>query len=463
MTDATSIRILLVEDSGMVRTMVTNQLKAAGYTNVTTARDGQDAIAQLRHKGAPDVILCDWNMPNMNGYDFLLWLRADPTFKNVPFFMVTAQSDKRQTARALEAGAHGLLPKPFSAEELTAKLKQVLGGGRDTMDTPTGRRVMEYAPDGRVRLAVAYTQSIDHLTLGALQHCIEQGIETPRTFELAPRYMESWNEVQDAIEHERVDGAYLLPPMAMDLFGYGVPLRLVLLGGRGGGHFVSNRVWAGVKWASAKEYFMYKVVCIPHKMSLENMLAHKYLTEQGLRPGVPGTRLINVRFEVVPPIKMPQFMALHENVAGFVSADPIASMAVVSEIAQPMIHTSSLWPNHPAGVLVMRDECVEGCPEVVQELVAMLVRAGGWIMDNPDEAAEMAVAFLDPHRRLRLNAPVMKKALTDPQGISFADLTPAVADLDAIQRYMAEHMDTGEPVDMDRLVDTTFAMDAHEN
>ncbi len=67
-------------------------------------------------------------------------------------------------------------------------------------------------------------------------------------------------------------------------------------------------------------------------MSVHHMLAYKFLKELGLKPGVPGKKAINVRFEVVPPIKMPGIMKENEDVAGFMVAEPIATKAIAKSI-----------------------------------------------------------------------------------------------------------------------------------
>ena len=93
-----------------------------------------------------------------------------------------------------------------------------------------------------------------------------------------------------------MDGAFILAPIAMDLFAYDSPIKLVLFAHKNGSTFVRSRHYDH-RFDSLQSFYKYKVVDIPHKMSIHNMLAHQFLTELGLRPGVPGKKAIDVRFE----------------------------------------------------------------------------------------------------------------------------------------------------------------------
>jgi ABC-type nitrate/sulfonate/bicarbonate transport system substrate-binding protein len=152
---------------------------------------------------------------------------------------------------------------------------------------------------GKVGLRMAHIQITDHLTLGVMKHFIETGIKTPETFDLETRCMPSWNPVQEALEKGDVNGAFILAPAAMDLFNYGVPIKLVMLSHRNGRIFVRNKSTPCRK--PFQQFFKHKTFFIPHKMSIHNMLAHIYFTRMGLKPGLAGMAAVNVLFDVVPP------------------------------------------------------------------------------------------------------------------------------------------------------------------
>lgn len=96
-------------------------MKEAGF-EVVEAGHGKEALARLKEMARPDLFLVDWNMPEMNGYDFLCAVRADSTYDGVPLMMVTRETEIAQMARALEAGANEYIMKPFSKEAMLDKL-----------------------------------------------------------------------------------------------------------------------------------------------------------------------------------------------------------------------------------------------------------------------------------------------------------------------------------------------------
>jgi two-component system chemotaxis response regulator CheY len=96
---------------------------------VIEAKDGQDALDQLAQTSRPDLALVDWNMPNMNGFDFLKAIRANHAFDEMLIVMVTTEIEMKHIAGALEAGANEYVMKPFTWEGMREKL-QLLGFGQ---------------------------------------------------------------------------------------------------------------------------------------------------------------------------------------------------------------------------------------------------------------------------------------------------------------------------------------------
>ncbi|MFH1076842.1 MAG: response regulator [Pseudomonadota bacterium] len=119
------IAILVIDDMGLMRKIVRKQLAGLGFTNIIEAENGNDGLAKLA-SARIDLILCDWNMPNMNGLDFLKSVKNDPKLKHIPFIMVTAERQKVQVLAAVKAGASGYLAKPFTPESLKEQMDRVL-------------------------------------------------------------------------------------------------------------------------------------------------------------------------------------------------------------------------------------------------------------------------------------------------------------------------------------------------
>lgn len=115
------MRALIVDDSRATRTIIKRMLIDVGF-EVFEAADGLDALRRLKEIGQADVLLVDWNMPEMNGYELVCALRGDPQYDEVPLMMVTSETELAQMAKALEAGANEYVMKPFTKEVITEKL-----------------------------------------------------------------------------------------------------------------------------------------------------------------------------------------------------------------------------------------------------------------------------------------------------------------------------------------------------
>lgn len=119
------MRALVIDDSRAIRRLVGNILREMGW-EVTEAIHGLDALDQLKLSGCPDLILIDWNMPEMNGLEFIKAARAIPEYKDVPMMMVTTETEMERMAQAFIAGVNEYLMKPFDKCQLLEKL-QLLG------------------------------------------------------------------------------------------------------------------------------------------------------------------------------------------------------------------------------------------------------------------------------------------------------------------------------------------------
>jgi len=112
---------LVVDDSKAIRAVVGNILREIGF-DVSEAGNGREALDRMRQSRKTDLALVDWNMPEMNGYDFLCAVRSDPGYRETPLVMITTETEVEQMCRALEAGANEYLMKPFTREALLEKL-----------------------------------------------------------------------------------------------------------------------------------------------------------------------------------------------------------------------------------------------------------------------------------------------------------------------------------------------------
>ncbi len=119
------MKILVADDSRVMRQIVIRTLRQAGYSHhdVVEAENGRDALEKV-YAESPDLVLSDWNMPEMNGIDVLTTLRGSGS--QVPFGFVTSEGSEEMRSRAAAAGALFLIAKPFTAETFSDALDPVL-------------------------------------------------------------------------------------------------------------------------------------------------------------------------------------------------------------------------------------------------------------------------------------------------------------------------------------------------
>ncbi len=117
--------ILFVEDSPTMRRIIANSLRQIGFEEIIEAENGVDALKKLEGKEI-DLVVTDWNMPEMNGAELVKTLREMPAYAEVPIVMITTRGVKDDVIAAMKLGVNGYIVKPFTPEILQEKLKSVI-------------------------------------------------------------------------------------------------------------------------------------------------------------------------------------------------------------------------------------------------------------------------------------------------------------------------------------------------
>jgi two-component system, chemotaxis family, chemotaxis protein CheY len=115
------MRALVIDDSRAVRMIIGKILREIGM-EVLEAANGLEALEQMKRNPEIELLLVDWNMPQMNGFDFIRTVRSERAYDTVRILMVTSESQGEQVNQALNAGANEYLMKPFNKDILVAKL-----------------------------------------------------------------------------------------------------------------------------------------------------------------------------------------------------------------------------------------------------------------------------------------------------------------------------------------------------
>ena len=125
MSDLSQMKFLVVDDFSTMRRIVRGLLKEMGMNHADEAEDGAIALHMLKNNKY-DFVVSDINMPNMNGFELLKAIKADPDLKSLPVLMVTAEARKEDIVLAAQSGAAGYIVKPFTKATLEEKVQKIL-------------------------------------------------------------------------------------------------------------------------------------------------------------------------------------------------------------------------------------------------------------------------------------------------------------------------------------------------
>ncbi len=121
------MKLLIVDDSSTMRRIIKNTLQRLGYDDILEAEHGLQAWELLDTIDDINILITDWNMPEMNGLDLVKKVRGDQRFVDIPIIMVTTEGGKAEVITALKAGVNNYIVKPFTPQVLKEKLEAVLG------------------------------------------------------------------------------------------------------------------------------------------------------------------------------------------------------------------------------------------------------------------------------------------------------------------------------------------------
>jgi DNA-binding response OmpR family regulator len=183
------LHFLIVDDQFNVRRMVANFLRTFGHRNFVDAADGLKAQEKLLNHPV-DFIICDWNMPNMTGLEFLKWVRSQRKFKDMPFLMVTAEMANEVVAEAVEEGVDDYIVKPFQAQTLRAKIESVM----EKRDNPSQLDID--LAEGNDLLQ----QNKPQEALMVFKRAMEESPKSPRANFAMAQALEALNEDEKAVQ-----------------------------------------------------------------------------------------------------------------------------------------------------------------------------------------------------------------------------------------------------------------------
>jgi two-component system chemotaxis response regulator CheY len=122
-----TLKLLVVDDSSTMRRIIKNTLQRLGFNDILEAEHGVEAWQIMEKTPDINVLITDWNMPEMNGLELVRKVRAEKKYETMPIIMVTTEGGKAEVITALKAGVNNYIVKPFTPQVLKEKLEDVLG------------------------------------------------------------------------------------------------------------------------------------------------------------------------------------------------------------------------------------------------------------------------------------------------------------------------------------------------
>ncbi|MBK9314480.1 MAG: ABC transporter substrate-binding protein [Acidobacteria bacterium] len=243
----------------------------------------------------------------------------------------------------------------------------------------------------------------------------------------------------ESIKSGRLEATFMIAPLAMKLREQGVKVKILYLGHRDGSTVMVSKDSP----ATSLRELRGKTMAIPSKYSNQNLVIHKLMEDQGVKPD-------EINFVEMPPPDMPGALAAKAIDAYFVG-EPHAARAELDGTGRILYHAKDVWPGFISCVLVVTEDLIKEQPEVVRDLVRGIAESGEWAETHRIEAAKVASPYF------RQDEKVVRYVLTQPPDrVSYRMLNPTDKEM---QRIMDMGLKAGildRPIDLKELIDRSF-------
>ncbi len=300
----------------------------------------------------------------------------------------------------------------------------------------------------KVHLRVGYLPILDHLTLlvsYANERCALQQVE------IEPKMFKAWREMAGALKAGVIDAAFILSPLAMDLFNQGVEIKTVLLAHRDGSA-ITVKTGSAIRTAADLRG---KAIAIPDRKATHTALLNKYLLSGGIS-------LQDVKAKVIAPPNMIKAMLLG-RIDAFIVAEPFGAKAQHDGVGKILVLTKDIINHHVECIVVVNQKVIKNHRAAIQEWVDSLIRAGKWIDQDKLENGSKQVAHITSKTYLPHSEANIIRGLQNPADrISFSDLKPVQEDFQTIVDIsrQAGIIDT---VNLEGFIDDSFYRNSSEN
>ena len=245
--------------------------------------------------------------------------------------------------------------------------------------------------------------------------------------------------IVETLKSGRLEATFMIAPLAMKLREQGVPVKILYLGHRDGSTVMVHKTSA----AKSLRDLRGKTFAIPSKYSNQNLVIHKLMEDQGVRPE-------EIRFVEMPPPDMPGALAAKAIDAYFVG-EPHPARAELDGTGRVLYHAKDIWPGFISCVLVVTEKLIREQPAVVRDLVRGIAESGEWAETHRLDAAKVAAPYF------RQDEKVVRYVLTQPPDrVSYRMLTPTDEEMNKIHEMGLKAGILEKRIEMKDLIDRSF-------
>jgi len=284
--------------------------------------------------------------------------------------------------------------------------------------------------------------------------CVARGVQNEKNAGAAPRFeyqfskYNGWPEVKESLMSGRIQAAYMLAPLVMDLADKGISIRIVSLGHRSGAVIM-------VRTESPYQHFRQltgKRIAIPSRFAVDFLFLRRMLAMEGMK--VEELEIV----EMAPP-DMPA--ALYANaVDAYCTGEPFGAAAQSAGYARPLRMTRDEWPKYICCVLTVREELIATNPAMVQDLVNQVLGAGTWLDQQPGNR-EKAVQIAAGQKYFNQDPKIIRFVMQNPSDrVTYGDLRMIRSEFDELMHLSLEAGTIKHPIPYEKYVDEQFARNA---
>jgi NitT/TauT family transport system substrate-binding protein len=293
----------------------------------------------------------------------------------------------------------------------------------------------QHVANGREMLKVGFLPVTCHLTCPVTDFASK----TSNTTRFVSQRFTDFPTIVESMKAGRLEASFMIAPLAMKLREQGLPVKILYLGHRDGSEVIVRKDLPATSLRDLRG----KTFAIPSKYSNQNLVIHKLMQDQGVKPE-------EIKFVEMPPPDMPGALAAKAIDAYFVG-EPFAAKAELDGSGRVLYYAKDIWPHFISCVLVVDEKLTKARPAVVKDLVRGIAQSGEWAETHRLEAAKVVSPYF------RQDEKVVRYVLTQPPDrVSYRMLNPSDAEMEKIRDMGIQAGILTKTIPISDLIDRSF-------